>query len=99
MARKIWIGLLWLAMVLTCGFQVCAQEAEDPDLERAKQVAAEVVAAVVAEQGAEADETEILLKVIAALRRELGVEHPLTLRFMARTGFQLWEQGVYAEAR
>ncbi len=39
MARMIRVGLLWITMVLTCGFQVYAQEAEeDPDLEKTQQI-------------------------------------------------------------
>ena len=99
MVRTIWGWRIFLVVLLAISFIADAQEADDPDIERAKQIAAEVVEAVVAEQGAEADETEILLKIIEALRQEFGNEHLLTLRFMGATGFKLWERGRYPEAR
>ncbi len=93
----------WLVLLValwTCSLLVHAQEAEDTDVVRAKQIAAETVAGVVAEQGAEAAKTETLfIKIIEALRNEFGAEHKLTLRFMAGAGFKLWEYGRYSESR
>ncbi len=97
--RQILVRLSLLVALLEPALPVSAQTVANSDEARAQQLVAEAVQATLAEQGNQANEADVFLRVFEALRQELGDEHPLTLKAMIGAGYKLWQQDRYPQAR